>query len=188
MKFIETSLKGVLLIEPDVFRDHRGFFLESYNQKKYCDGGIKDEFLQDNHSSSVKNSLRGLHMQIRSPQVKLVRVLRGTILDVVVDVRRGSPTFKKWEAFELSDSNFRQIYVPGGFAHGFLVLSEMAEVEYKVSTFYDKSDELGIIWNDRDVGIRWPTSTPILSAKDSVLPQLRDVMDRLPEYAKNEVA
>jgi dTDP-4-dehydrorhamnose 3,5-epimerase len=180
MKFTKSGLPGVILIEPDVFRDPRGFFLETYHRQKYEQGGVPDTFVQDNHSRSMRGTVRGLHMQIRRPQGKLIRVLQGEIYDVAVDLRRGSPTFKKWEAFTLSADNFRQLYVPPGYAHGFAVTSEIAEVEYKCTEFYDPGGELGVRWNDAELGIPWPVDKPILSAKDAALPLLRDAMDRLP--------
>lgn len=180
MNFIKSRLSGVVLIEPDVFRDARGFFLETYHQKKYAAGGIPDAFVQDNHSRSVKGTLRGLHLQTRKPQGKLIRVLQGEIYDVAVDLRRGSPTFKTWDAFTLSADNFRQLYVPPGFAHGFAVLSDIAEVEYKCTDFYDPGGELGVRWNDSELAIPWPLEKPVLSAKDAALPLLRDALERLP--------
>jgi dTDP-4-dehydrorhamnose 3,5-epimerase len=180
MKFVKGKLPGVVLIEPDVFRDARGFFLEAYHREKYEAGGVPGNFVQDNHSRSLKGTLRGLHLQTRRPQGKLIRVLQGEIYDVAVDIRRGSPTFKVWESFNLSAENFRQLYVPPGYAHGFVVLSEMAEVEYKCTDFYDPGGELGIRWNDAELAIPWPVEKPLLSPKDAALPLLRDALDRLP--------
>lgn len=182
MKFIRTELDGVLIIEPDVFRDGRGFFLEAYHQRKYRDGGIAQPFVQDNHSRSARGTIRGLHFQRIHPQGKLIRVLAGEIFDVVVDIRRGSPTFRLWMGTELSAANFLQCYVPSGFAHGFCVLSEFAEVEYKCTDFYDPSDELRIIWNDPVIGVRWPVAQPVLSDKDRDAPYLDELMDPLPQY------
>jgi dTDP-4-dehydrorhamnose 3,5-epimerase len=184
MKFTSTQLEGVLLIEPDVFRDQRGFFLESYNHRKYVEGGVPEVFVQDNHSLSGRGTIRGLHTQRLHPQAKLIRVLRGAIFDVVVDIRRGSPTFLRWIGVELSSENFLQCYVPAGYAHGFCVLSEMAEVEYKCSQFYDPSDELAILWNDPEIGVKWPADDPILSSKDILARPLRDVMNLLPRYKR----
>ena len=182
VKFLTTGLEGVILIEPDVHRDGRGFFFESYHARKYQEGGISAVFVQDNHSASARGTLRGLHAQHRRPQGKLVRVLEGEIFDVAVDVRRGSPTFGRWASFCLSAENFRQCYVPPGFLHGFCVQSEIAAVEYKVTEFYDPADELGVIWNDPDLAIQWPLKDPNLSEKDRRHPRLSDIMDRLPRY------
>lgn len=170
MKFIQTGLPGVLLIEPDVFRDARGFFLETFHARKYREGGIPYDFVQDNQSRSQRGTLRGLHAQLRRPQGKLVRAVKGEIFDVAVDIRKGSPTFGKWAGATLSEENFRQIFVPPGFAHGFCVLSEIAEVEYKCTDFYDKADEIGVLWSS--AGIDWPVKEPLLSAKDAALPRL----------------
>ena len=148
MNFTPTALKEVIVVEPDLFRDERGFFLETFRRDKYFRGGIDCEFLQDNQSRSTRNTIRGLHAQRRHPQAKLVRVLIGSILDVVVDIRRRSPTYLNWIAVELSADNFRQIYVPPGFAHGICVTSEFADIEYKCTDYYDPCDELRIAWND----------------------------------------
>jgi len=175
LKFHPTELPGVLLIEPDVFRDGRGFFLETFHARKYREGGIAFDFVQDNHSRSERGTLRGLHAQLRKPQGKLVRAVRGEIFDVAVDLRPGSKTFGRWTGATLSAENFRQIWVPPLFAHGFCVLSEAAEVEYKCTDFYDKADEIGIAWNDLEIGIAWPLREPLLSAKDAALPRLSEV-------------
>jgi dTDP-4-dehydrorhamnose 3,5-epimerase len=175
LKFLPTDIDGVLLVEPDVFRDPRGFFLETFHARKYREGGIAADFVQDNHSRSGRGTLRGLHSQLRRPQGKLVRAVRGEIFDVAVDIRPGSKTFGRWTGATLSEENFRQIWVPPGFAHGFCVLSEMAEVEYKCTDFYDKGDEIGILWNDPAIGIDWPVEEPLLSAKDAALPRLSEV-------------
>lgn len=166
MRFIETELKGVILVEPDVHRDLRGFFLETYHARKYADGGIEGPFVQDNYSYSVQGTLRGLHYQLRYGQGKLVTVLEGMVYDVAVDIRRGSPTFGKWLGIELSAENKRQLYIPPGFAHGFCVLSERAGFAYKCTRFYTPEDERGIIWNDPTIQITWPIREPLLSAKD----------------------
>jgi dTDP-4-dehydrorhamnose 3,5-epimerase len=165
---IETSLPGVVLLEPRVHEDHRGFFLESYNQRTFAQMGIHQRFVQDNHSRSVRGVLRGLHYQLRQPQAKLVRVTRGLVFDVAVDIRRGSPHFGRWTAAELSEDNRRMLFAPEGFAHGFLVLSEAAEFQYKCSDFYDPQDERGIAWNDPRIAIAWPLDglEPILSGRD----------------------
>lgn len=185
MKFTATELEGVLVIEPDVFRDERGFFLESYQRRKYLDAGVRENFVQDNHSFSRRGTIRGLHIQRTRPQAKLIRVLRGAIFDVVVDIRRGSPTFCRWIAIELSSDNFLQCYVPAGYAHGFCVLSEVAEVEYKCSEFYDPADELTISWDDPAIGVKWPAIEPILSAKDRQAQPLADSIDLLPVYKRD---
>lgn len=182
MKFIPTEVPEVIVVEPDVFRDARGFFLETYHAQKYRDGGITPVFVQDNHSRSVRGTLRGLHAQMTNPQGKLVRVLQGEIFDVAVDVRRGSPTFGRWVGVTLSAENFRQCYIPAGFVHGFCVTSAVAEVEYKVTNLYDPSAELTVIWNDPALGISWPTSDPTLSAKDARGLPLAKLTDRLPVY------
>lgn len=182
MKVIKTEFDGVVIVEPQVFTDGRGFFLESYHQRKYIEAGIREAFVQDNHSSSARGTIRGLHAQRLHPQAKLIRVLQGEILDVVVDIRRGSPTFRRWIGVELSADNFLQCYVPPGYAHGFCVRSEFAHVEYKCSDFYDPSDELRIIWNDSAIGVRWPTTVPLLSDKDSAARPLDELNEFLPVY------
>ena len=182
MKFTPTQIAGLTLVEPDIHRDGRGFLLECYQQQKYHEAGLDAVFVQDNHSKSGPNTLRGLHMQIELPQVKLVRVLRGRIWDVAVDVRRGSPTFGQHVAAELSAESQLQFYIPVGLLHGFLVLSEEAEVEYKCSGFYDSASELSVRWNDPDLAIPWPEESPVLSKKDSGAPSLSDVMERLPRW------
>jgi dTDP-4-dehydrorhamnose 3,5-epimerase len=180
MKFLPTELPGVVVIEPDVHRDARGFFLESYHARKYAEGGIPGPFVQDNHSFSQRGTLRGLHAQQRRPQGKLVRAVLGEMFDVAVDIRRGSPTFGRWVGVVLSGDNFRQLYLPPGFAHGFCVLSDFAHAEYKCTDFYDAGDELAIAWNDPDLAIAWPLREPVVSAKDAAAPRLRDVLERLP--------
>ncbi|MEW6271064.1 MAG: dTDP-4-dehydrorhamnose 3,5-epimerase [Thermodesulfobacteriota bacterium] len=182
MNVIRTELSGVLVVEPKVHRDARGFFVETFQAQRYADAGIRATFVQDNHSCSVRGTLRGLHAQLERPQAKLVRVLRGAIWDVVVDVRRGSPTFKRWIGVELTEDNFRQIYVPIGFAHGFCVTSDVAEVEYKCSDYYQAGDELGLAWDDPEIGVRWPVEEPLLSDKDRAGRRLAELLDRLPRY------
>ncbi|MBD2445886.1 dTDP-4-dehydrorhamnose 3,5-epimerase [Nostoc sp. FACHB-152] len=169
MKLIPTEISNVYLIEPQVFTDSRGFFFESYNQQKFIDkAGITFNFVQDNHSCSKKNVLRGLHYQIIQPQGKLVRVVVGSIFDVAVDIRKSSPTFGQWVGYELSAENKRQLWIPPGFAHGFVVLSEVAEVLYKTTDYYAPGGDRTIVWNDPDLAIDWPIKElPILSAKDS---------------------
>ncbi len=175
MKASQTELEGVLLIEPTVHIDSRGRFFESYEKEKYSALGIRDDFVQDNQSLSNKNVLRGLHYRVDPEQAKLVRVVKGEVFDVVVDIRKGSPTFGKWQGFILSDTNCLQLYVPVGFAHGFCVLSDNAEFLYKVSQYYSAEKEKGIIWNDPDIGIDWPVSDPILSDKDKQNPRLKSL-------------
>jgi dTDP-4-dehydrorhamnose 3,5-epimerase len=178
---LETALPEVLLIEPDVHSDARGFFLETYHQQKFEQLGIRDRFVQDNHSLSARGTLRGLHYQLRHAQAKLCRVIHGEVLDVAVDIRRGSPSFGKWISAKLSAENKRQIYIPGGFAHGFVVLSEIAEFLYKCSDFYHPEDEQGILWNDPELGIDWRISDPTLSSKDQRNPRLAQIsQDCLP--------
>lgn len=180
MKCEPTELPEVLVVTPDVYRDARGYFLETYHAGKYREAGIAASFVQDNLSRSVRGTLRGLHAQRRRPQGKLIRVAEGEIFDVAVDIRRGAPSFGRWVSVLLSAENFLQCYVPPGFAHGFCVLSDVAVVEYKCTELYDPSDELGVIWNDPDLAIRWPISTPTLSVKDGSASRLRDVLERLP--------
>ena len=182
MKFLPTELDGVIVVEPDVWRDPRGFCLETYRADRWAEGGVDCTFVQDNHSRSARGTLRGLHAQLQRPQAKLVRVLQGSIVDVVVDIRRGSPTFARWIAVDLSSENFRQIFVPAGFAHGLCVTSETAEVEYKCSDLYDPSDELRLLWNDPAIGVHWPITDPILSDKDLAALPLAAWMDRLPNW------
>lgn len=183
MNFIETALPGVILIEPRIFRDVRGFFLESYHQQKFREAGIRTHFVQDNHSSSTRGTLRGLHLQRTKLQGKLIRVIEGEIFDVAVDVRTGSPHFGKWFGVELSAGNFRQLYIPPGFAHGFAVTSDSAQVEYKCTALYAPDDELTLAWNDPEIGIDWPLSNPILSNKDEAGKRLSEVIELLPQFA-----
>ncbi|WP_353216598.1 dTDP-4-dehydrorhamnose 3,5-epimerase [Sandarakinorhabdus sp.] len=176
MKVSETGLPGVLLIEPRVFGDARGFFLESWNARSFADNGLDMDFVQDNHSRSARGVLRGLHYQMLNPQGKLVRVTRGAVHDVAVDMRRSSPHFGKSFGVELSEDNHRMLWVPPGFAHGFLVLSETADFQYKVTQFYDPSDERSLRWDDSALGIAWPDvgTAPTLSGKDGAAPLLAD--------------
>lgn len=155
-KINETSIKGVYIIEPTVFGDDRGYFMETYNQNEFKESGLDLNFVQDNQSKSTKGVLRGLHFQYNHPQGKLVRVINGEVFDVAVDLRKNSPTYGKWEGVILSESNKKQFYIPEGFAHGFLVLSDEAEFTYKCTDFYDPDDEGGILWNDPEIGINWP--------------------------------
>ncbi len=173
MKFIQTGLPGVILVEPDVHRDARGFFLETFHAARYREGGIAHDFVQDNQSRSQRGTLRGLHAQRQRPQGKLVRAVRGEIFDVAVDLRPGSSSFGKHVAARLSEENFHQLFVPPGFAHGFCVLSEVAEVEYKCTALYDRADEIGVRWDT--AGIAWPVRQPLLSPKDAALPSLDEM-------------
>lgn len=176
MEFIETLLKGAFLIKPKVFHDERGFFLEFWNEKVFAENGIAAKFVQDNHSMSVKKGiLRGLHFQLPPfEQAKLLRVTRGKIFDVIVDLRKKSKTYGKWESFEISAENFEMIFVPRGFAHGFVTLEDNTEVIYKVDNIYTPEFDSGIIWNDPILNIDWPIKDPILSEKDSKLQFFKD--------------
>jgi len=182
MKVTETALSGVLLITPDVHGDPRGFFLQTYHAEQYAAHGIPGPFVQDNHSSSTSGTLRGLHIQVRRPQGKLVRCIEGEIFDVAVDVRVGSPTFGRWVGMRLSAEDFQQAWIPPGFCHGFAVLTSVAQVEYKVTGLYDPGFEVGIAWNDPSIGIKWPIENPVLSDRDRVHRPLAEQMDRLPKY------
>ena len=187
VRFQQTPLPGVVLVMPQVHRDDRGFFVESYRRDRYREGGIAPEFVQDNHSRSVRATLRGLHCQAPPHgQGKLVRVIEGEIYDVAVDARRGSPTYGRYFSAVLSEENFHQIYVPPGLLHGFLVTSEVAQVEYKCTSFYAPQAEFSVIWNDPDLAIPWPVDAPLLSAKDAAAPRLRDVQDRLVDHAPED--
>lgn len=168
MTIHELSLSGVLLIEPRVFADERGCFMETWHQRNFAAAGLDVLFVQDNHSQSRKDVLRGLHYQLRHPQGKLVRVVRGEVFDVAVDLRRSSPTFGHWVGETLSEANHRQMYIPAGFAHGFCVLSDTADVVYKCTEFYNRDDEHTLLWSDPTVAIDWPVKDPILSLKDLV--------------------
>jgi dTDP-4-dehydrorhamnose 3,5-epimerase len=186
MKRVDTELPGVCILEPKVFGDDRGFFLETYNERTLAGLGIDCRFVQDNHSRSRQGVLRGLHFQLGKPQAKLVRVVQGAVYDVAVDVRRGSPTFGKAVGVTLSAEDKRMFFVPEGFAHGFYVLTESAEFIYKCSDFYAPGEERGVIWNDPDLGIAWPLAAPqpLLSAKDQVYRRLRDMPEAdLPRYS-----
>ena len=175
MNVIETALPGVLIIEPKAFGDHRGFFLETFQVERYREAGITLPFVQDNHSRSQRGVLRGLHFQKTRPQGKLVSVSRGAVYDVAVDIDPSSATHGKFVGVELNDDNHRQMWVPPGYAHGFCVLSEVADFQYKCTDFYVPADEGGLAWNDPDVGISWPIEAPQLSAKDANNPRLRDL-------------
>ncbi len=178
MKAIPTSIPEVLIVEPRVFGDSRGFFFESFNQKDFCQTtGLDVSFVQDNHSRSVKGVLRGLHYQIRQPQGKLVRVVRGAVFDVAVDIRKSSPNFGRWVGVELTEDNHRQLWMPPGFAHGFYVLSDNADFLYKTSDYYNPDFERSLLWNDPQIGISWPIETgtqPVVSVKDAQAAGLAD--------------
>ena len=183
MRTLPVEIPGLVLLEPDVFADERGFFCETYRRSSHAQLGLpEDELVQDNHSRSARGVLRGMHLQVGDGVAKLVRCARGRILDVAVDLRRGSPTYARWEAVELDDRKMRQFYVPVGFAHGFCVLSDIADVIYKQSAYYDPSVERGIAWNDPDVGIEWPLALEELtvSERDAAAPRLSEIADELP--------
>jgi len=176
MKIKSTKLKDCVIIEPKVFGDDRGFFLETFQASRYAEeAGITLPFVQDNHSRSTKGVLRGLHFQKTKPQGKLVRVVKGEVYDVAIDIRKNSITFGQWEAVVLSEDNKKQIWVPPGFAHGFMVLSDTADFEYKCTDYYDPSDEGSILWSDPDLNIPWPIATPVLSNKDAISPLLSNL-------------
>ena len=175
MNVTKTPLDGVLLLEPVVRRDERGFFLESYSFRALQEFGIEDRFVQDNHSRSVRHTIRGMHYQVNPGQVKLVRVIAGAIFDVAVDIRAGSLTFGQWFGQVLSADNFLQMYIPAGFAHGFCVLTDTADLAYKVNTYYSPADERGLAWDDPTVAVAWPTSEPILSERDRRQPRLEAI-------------
>jgi dTDP-4-dehydrorhamnose 3,5-epimerase len=181
MRTLPTSLAGVLRLEPAVHGDHRGFFVETFREETWTAAGIDVAFVQDNQSRSHRGTLRGLHFQTAPGQAKLVRCARGAIFDVVVDLRRSSPTFGRWEGFVLDDESMRQLFIPIGFAHGFCVTSEVADVVYKCSSYYDPATEAGIAYDDPAIGIAWPTDVePIVSERDVTAPRLADVADTLP--------
>lgn len=182
MKITPTRIPEVLLIEPDVFGDERGFFMESWHARKYAEQGLDVNFVQDNHSRSRKGVLRGLHYQLKVPQGKLVRVTDGTVFDVAVDIRKGSPTFGQWVGYELSGNNHLQLYVPPGFAHGFCVMSESADFLYKCTDYYAPETEFGIRWDDPDIGIEWPGGNFQISEKDASNKLLKDMGLELPDY------
>lgn len=184
MRAVPTALPDVLVVEPVVHRDPRGILLETYHAEKYRAAGIAAPFVQDNQSRSAARTLRGLHAQVGAhPQGKLVRTLHGEIFDVAVDVRRGSPSFGRWVAVRLSSQDFRQLWVPPGFLHGFCVLGETAEVAYKCTEPWDAAAEISVRWNDPEIGIDWPIQDPILSTKDAAAPRLAEIIDRLPRYS-----
>ena len=181
LKILETGLPGVLLIEPKVFGDDRGFFMETYRADVMGEAGITDAFVQDNHSRSARGVLRGLHYQEPNAQGKLVRCTRGAIFDVAVDIRRGSPSFGRWFGLELSDANKLMLWIPPGFAHGFCALEDDSDLIYKCTKLYDSASDRSILWNDPDIGIAWPIEKPVLSAKDANAPRLNEAA-ALPAY------
>ncbi len=182
MRVIPADIPEVLLIEPDVFTDTRGFFLETFHAERYGAHGMRGPFVQDNHSRSVQGTVRGLHLQVARPQAKLIRVIVGEIFDVAVDVRLGSPTFGKWVGVRLSAESFRQYYIPEGFAHGFSVLSPVAEIEYKCTDLYDPPGQIGLAWNDPTLGIPWGVDAPVLSDRDRQNPTIAEARHLLPRY------
>ena len=182
MKTTATAIPEVLIVEPDVHGDERGYFLETWHARRYADAGITTEFVQDNRSRSRRGVLRGLHYQLKRPQGKLVSVSAGSVFDVAVDIRRGSPWFGQWVGVELNESNHRQLYVPPGFAHGFCVLSESADFTYKCTDFYVPEDEHGILWSDPEIGIAWPLGQVQISAKDEQNRRLSEMQALLPAY------
>ena len=182
LRFVETSIPGVIVVEPHVNRDDRGFFLETYHREKYGSGGIAEHFVQDNHSHSGYGTLRGLHAQQPHGQGKLLRVIEGEVFDVAVDARLGSPSYGRFVSVVLSAENFKQIYVPPGLLHGFVVTSEHAQVEYKCTDLYHPEAEFSVAWDDPEIGIPWPIAEPILSTKDAAAPPLSEVQDRLVDY------
>jgi dTDP-4-dehydrorhamnose 3,5-epimerase len=176
VKVTETALPGVLILDPQSFGDDRGFFLETFQAERYrTEAGISATFVQDNHSRSKRGVLRGLHLQTQRPQGKLVRAARGEIFDVAADIDPRSPTFGRWVGVTLSDTNHRQMWIPPGYAHGFVVVSEIADFEYKCTDYYDPQSETGVIWNDPDLAIEWPIVNPTLSEKDKRLPMLNEL-------------
>jgi dTDP-4-dehydrorhamnose 3,5-epimerase len=177
---LETKLEGVVLLEPEVHGDERGFMVETFRSDTWAELGVEAEFVQHNHSRSAKDTLRGLHFQTEPGQAKLVRCPRGAIFDVAVDLRRGSPTYGQWEGQVLDDEKHRQLFVPTGFGHGFAVLSDVADVAYLLSSAYDPATESGIAWDDPDVGVEWPVTDPLLSERDKNAPSLAEVADTLP--------
>ncbi len=182
MRVSATDIPEVLIIEPRVYYDARGFFVETYHAERYRAHGIEGPFVQDNYSKSVGRTLRGLHLQLQRPQGKLIRVIDGSIYDIAVDVRRGSPTFGRWVAVTLTSDNFKQCFIPPGFAHGFCVLSAAAHVEYKCTDVYDRAGEIGIAWNDPALAIPWPIADPMLSDRDRHHPTIAQLGERLPLY------
>jgi len=179
MNIIETDLPGVLIIEPKVFGDSRGFFFETYQKQRYAEAGITYDFVQDNRSRSQRGVLRGLHFQVTKPQGKLVSVSQGEVFDVAVDINPASASFGKYVGVSLSEDNHRQLWVPPGYAHGFAVISEVADFQYKCTDYYDPTDEAGIVWDDSQIAINWPVQDPSLSDKDKILPTLAEYIEGL---------
>jgi len=177
---IDTQIPDLVLLEPTAHGDDRGFLLESFREDAWREHGVEGPFVQENHSRSGRGILRGLHFQLRPGQAKLVRCVRGAIWDAAVDLRRDSPTYRRWEGYELSDANHRQLFVPAGFGHGFCVLSEEADVAYKLTSYYDPETEAGIRWDDPDIGVAWPIRHPLLSDRDKLAPTLAEVAPDLP--------
>jgi dTDP-4-dehydrorhamnose 3,5-epimerase len=182
MNVLPTRLTGPILIEPRVIGDDRGFFLETFRREPYAALGVGAEFVQDNHSRSVRGTIRALHFQLTPGQPKLMRVARGRVWDVILDLRRSSSTFGEWEAFELDDERHLQLFVPLGFGHGFCVLSDVADVVYKVGSYYDPTTEMGVAWDDPDLAIAWPVDEAIVSDRDRRNPRLAEIMDQLPDW------
>jgi len=189
IKAKKTPLEGFLILELETFKDDRGFFLETFQEKSYKEVGIKDKFVQDNQSRSSKGVLRGMHFQVKRPQAQIVTVMRGCIFDVGVDLRQNSSTFGQWHGVELSDVGQRQVYMAPGIAHGFCVLSDLADLHYKVSRFYDPDDECGMVWNDSEVNIDWPSITPLIHPRDATYQSLSQLTDshQLPHNLPIEV-
>ena len=189
IKVKKTSLEGLLIVELETFKDDRGFFLETFQEKSYKEAGITDKFVQDNQSRSSKGVLRGMHFQVKRPQAQIVTVMRGCIFDVGVDLRQNSSTFGQWYGVELSDVGQRQVYMAPGIAHGFCVLSDLADLHYKVSRFYDPDDECGMVWNDSEVNIDWPLITPLIHQRDATYQSLSQLIDshQLPHNPPIEV-
>ena len=189
IKVKKTSLEGFLIVELETFKDNRGFFLETFQEKSYKEAGITDKFVQDNQSRSSKGVLRGMHFQVKRPQAQIVTVMRGCIFDVGVDLRQNSSTFGQWYGVELSDVGQRQVYMAPGIAHGFCVLSDLADLHYKVSRFYDPDDECGMVWNDSEVSIDWPLMTPLIHQRDATYQSLSQLIDnhQLPHNLPIEV-
>ena len=189
IKVKSTSLEGFLIVEPNCYKDDRGFFLETYQEDIYKAAGITDKFVQDNQSRSIKGVIRGMHFQVNRPQAQIITIMRGSVFDVGVDLRQNSPTFGRWHGVELSDVGQRQVYMAPGIAHGFCVLSDLADLHYKVSRFYDPDDECGMIWNDSEVNIDWPSITPLIHQRDATYQSLSQLIDshQLPHNLPIEV-
>jgi dTDP-4-dehydrorhamnose 3,5-epimerase len=177
---LDTQIDGLVLIQPKVISDDRGFFFETYRRHEYARLGVDVEFVQDNHSRSVQDTIRALHFQLEPGQAKLIRCARGSVYDVAVDLRKGSPTYGQYEAFVLSDKNAHQVFIPVGFAHGFCVTSDEADVTYKVSSYYDGATERGIAWDDPALGVQWHVAEPLVSERDRNNPRLEEIADELP--------